>query len=228
MNTIFSTGEVFVKGKKYTCIYNDQRAFTEGKEYECLGFDGTFNSKLMKDNSIVKFMSDEGNVNRLFGSVAVGCFTDDKVKIIEEFSKRAQSYHEYSLNEHRRFTEHLESALRGLQTLNTYIKTQNAYCELLGKEPEKMPSYDDEILIKDLINKYDEVFIPKDPVLKYIDSPVGLKLLCQHKIDEEGTWSVYVNGINKYYTGTLKSVIDAVTEIPDFKNEITKINIKQL
>lgn len=227
MNTFFNNG-VFVKGRKYTCIYNDQRDFTHGKEYECLGFEGTYNSNLMKDGSTVKFMSDKGNVNTLFGSIAVGCFTDDKVKIVDKFSERAQSYHEYSLKEYRDFSEKLESALRELQTLNTYIKTHNTYCELLGREPEKLPSYDDEILLKDLIKKYDETFIPTDPVLKYIDSPAGLKLLRQYKIDEEGTWSVYINGVNKYYTGTLKSVIDVVTEIPDFKNEITKINIKQL
>jgi hypothetical protein len=224
----FMLSEPFVKGKMYTCIYNDQRAFTVGKEYKCLEFSGKFDTKLMKDQSSVKFMSDEGNVNTLFGSIAVGCFTNDPVKIKEKFISQKSSWREHTLRSFLDFSGKLETALRELDTLISYQEYTNKYTKLLGEDVERTPDYEDKQLLLDLIKKYNDSYVPTDPVLKFIDSPAGLKLLREYTLNDIGNWTVYTNGVTNYYSGTLQCVLDKVANHAEFKGEIRKINLEEL
>jgi hypothetical protein len=218
----------FVKGKMYTCIYNDQRAFTVGKEYECLEFTGNFNSKLMEDQSTVKFLSDEGNVNTLFGSIAIGCFTNDPIKIKEKFISQKSSWREHTLKSFFSFSGKLETALRELNTLISYQEYTNKYAKLLGEDIEREPAYEDKQLLLDIIKKYNDSYVPTDPVLKFIDSSEGLKLLREYSLEESGNWYVFTGGVTKYYSGTLQSVLDKVANHHEFKGEIRKINLEEL
>jgi hypothetical protein len=220
--------EPFVKGKVYTCIYNDQRAFTVGKEYKCLEFSGKFDTKLMKDQSSVKFMSDEGNVNTLFGSIAVGCFTNDPVKIKERFISQRSFWREHTLKSYLSFSGKLETALRELDTLISYQEYSNKYAQLLGEDVERIPDYEDKQLLSNFIKKYNDSYVPTDPVLRFIDSQEGLKLLREYKLDETGSWSVSNGGVTKYYTGTLHCVLDTVANHYEFKGQIRKINLQEL
>jgi len=220
--------EPFIKGHNYTCIYNDQRDFTVGKEYTCIGFAGKFNTNLMKDQSEVKFMSDKGNVNTLFGSIAIGCFTNDHKKIKERFISQRSFWREHTLKSYLSFSGKLETALRELDTLISYQEYTNKYAQLLGEDVERIPDYEDKQLLSNFIKKYNDSYVPTDHVLRFIDSPEGLKLLREYKLDETGSWSVSNGGVTKYYTGTLHCVLETVANHYEFKGQIRKINLQEL
>lgn len=223
---------IFEKGKSYTCIYNDGRAFTEGKKYECVSFEGTFNTALMKDQSHAKFISDEGNLNTLFGSIAVGCFSDDALTIRKKFVSRRQSYREYSIKAYNDLTVTLTSSINKMNHLFEMANAHNKYCKLLGESELQTPTQDDASVLESLIAKFREFYVPQDRTQRFIDSPKGLDLLRYYRLDETGTWKVIFNraqgGTDQFYTGTLQSVLDEVIGKSTFDGNIVKINIQQL
>jgi hypothetical protein len=80
---------------------------------------------------------------------------------------------------------------------------------------------------RNMIKKYDERYVPQDPLLRYLDSQPGLKQLRKYKLEETGTWQFYLNGVNKFREGTLHCVLKFIIENqPDFSGEIEKIKIE--
>jgi hypothetical protein len=217
----------FIVGQTYTCVYNDQRSFTVGKEYRCVEFTGSYNSKLMKDNSNVKFIDDRGNLNTMFGSIAVGCFSKDPNFIKEKFTSSKVLWHEQTLNSYQSFKAKLETALRELKSLNENQERYNKYLKLLGEEVNKVAHYEDNHTLINMIKKYDERYVPQDPLLRYLDSQIGLKHLRKYKLEETGTWQFYLNGVNKFREGTFHCILKFIVEVqPDFSGEIEKIKIE--
>ena len=67
--------------------------------------------------------------------------------------------------------------------------------QLLGEDVERIPDYEDKQLLSNFIKKYNDSYVPTDHVLRFIDSPEGLKLLREYKLDETGSWSVSNGGV---------------------------------
>jgi hypothetical protein len=223
---------VFEKGKYYTCIYNDGRAFTEGKKYICESFEGKFSTALMKDQSHAKFISDEGNLNTLFGSIAVGCFSDDALTIRKRFVAQRQSYREYTIKSFNELVIKLDDSIKQMNRLFEVANTHNKYCKLLGESELQTPTREDASSLELLIEKFKGFYVPQNRTQRFIDSPKGLDLLRYYKMEETGTWKVIFNkaqgGTDQFYTGTLQSVIDEVIGKSTFDGNIVKINIQQL
>ena len=129
------TENPFVKNRYYTCIGADRRSddtyFEMGKKYLCVDSYGKFSETLSKDDSHVKFKTDNGKIVSYFASQAIWEFSSDNKFILDYYLSKLNFKNSWIEDDFRKIQDTHEKLMRLVESYQIQLKEGEKLIKLI-------------------------------------------------------------------------------------------------